>query len=77
MARIDTLLDQYGRPEDQVQVVRRGKNGTQIRRSANYGRSWAVQGERVDTAWILEDGGKRFEQHSHSPKHATYLTKSR
>lgn len=74
MVRVGTRLDQHGRPEDRVQIIRRGKNTTRIRRSTNYGRSWAAEDERVDTNRILEDGGKRFGQHSHNPKHATYLT---
>lgn len=74
MVRVGTLLDKHGRPEDRVQIIRQGKNATRIRRSTNYGRSWTVEDERVDTNRILEDGGKRFEQHSHNPKHATYLT---
>lgn len=72
-ARIGTLLDEHGRPEDRVRIIRRGKNTTRIRRSTNHGRSWAIGDEPVDTVRALEDGGQRFEQHSHNPKHATYL----
>lgn len=73
MARIGTLLDEYGRPEDRVQIIRRSKHTTRIRRSADFGRSWAVEDERVDTTRILDDGGRRFKQHSHNPKQATYV----
>ena len=41
---------------------------------ANYGRSWATEDEQVDTALILDDGGKLWERHSKNPKHATYLS---
>ncbi|MCQ4620697.1 hypothetical protein KBX19_05675 [Corynebacterium sp. CCUG 71335] len=74
MARVGTLLDEHGRSEDRLRIIRLGKNNTRIRRSANHGRSWAVEDEQVDTDRVLDDGGKRFEQHSHNPKHATYLT---
>lgn len=73
MVRVGTLFDEHGRPEDRVQIIRRGKNTTRVRRSTNHGRSWTPEDERVDTNRVLEDGGKRFEQHSHNPKHATYL----
>ncbi|AJK70110.1 recombinase family protein [Corynebacterium marinum] len=72
MARVGTLLDDYGRPADRVQIIRRGKNNTRIKRSTNYGRSWAVEDELVPTGLILDDGGLRFEQHSNNPTHATY-----
>ena len=58
MGRIETLLDQYGRPEDQMQIIRRGKNTTRIRRSTNYGWSWVTEDEQVDTARILLDDGQ-------------------
>lgn len=39
MVRVGTLLDELGRPEDKVQIVRRGKINTRIKRSTNHGRS--------------------------------------
>lgn len=73
MARITTLLDEYGRPMDKVQVIHRGKINTRIRRSADYGRSWDVNNQQVPTETVLHDDGQRFAQHSANPKHASYV----
>ena len=73
MVRIGTLLDDYGRPLDKVQIIHRGKNNTRIRRSADYGRSWEVDNQQVPTGTVLFDDGQRFAQHSANPKHATYV----
>ncbi|MGD7003708.1 recombinase family protein [Corynebacterium halotolerans] len=69
-----TLLGTGGRPEGRVQIIRKGKKATRIRRSVNYGRSWAAEDEQVDTGLILDDGGRLWEQHTTNPKHATYLS---
>ena len=53
MPRVGTLLGTCGRPEDQVQIIRKGQTTTRIKRSVNYGRSWATEEEQVDTALIL------------------------
>lgn len=74
MPRVGTLLGTGGRPEDRVQIIRKGQHTTRIKRSANYGRSWATEDEQVDTALILDDGGRLWDQHSKNPKHATYLS---
>lgn len=71
--RVRTLLDEFGRPQDKVQIVRRGKINTRIKRSTNYGRSWAFDSEQVPTNRILLDDGQRFAQYSSNPKHATYV----
>lgn len=73
MSRVGTLLDQDGRPEARVQIVRKSKKTTKIRRPTNYGRSWSTTVETVPTDLILDDGGQRFEQHSDNPRHATWL----
>lgn len=73
MARVGTLLDDYGRPIDRVQIIHRGKNNTRIRRSADYGRSWEVNNQQVPTDTVLLDDGQRFARHSANPKHATYV----
>lgn len=73
MVRVGTLLDEFGRPEDKVQIVRRGKINTRIRRSADHGRSWAFDSEQVPTERILLDDGQRFAQYSGNPKHASYV----
>lgn len=73
MVRIGTLLDEFGRPEDKVQIVRRGKINTRILRSTDYGRSWAADSEQVSSHRILMDDGRQFAQHSHNPQHATYV----
>lgn len=72
MSRIGTLLDPNGRPEARIQIIRKSKNTTKIRRPANYGRSWSTTVETVPTDQVLDDGGKRFEQHSANPRHATW-----
>lgn len=54
MTRVGTLFDQHGRPEDRVQIIRQGKNTTQIRRAANHGRSWTDEDEQVDFEEILD-----------------------
>ncbi|MFZ2503942.1 MAG: hypothetical protein WAW88_14860, partial [Nocardioides sp.] len=54
MTRVSTLFDQHGRPEDRVQIIRQGKNTTQIRRAANHGRSWTDEDEQVDFEEILD-----------------------
>lgn len=59
-----------------MQILRRGKNNTRIRRLMNHVRSWSAEGEQDDTNLILDDDGVCFEQHSHNPRHATYLTRS-
>lgn len=74
MPRVGTLLGTGGRPEDRVQIIRKGKKVTRIKRPANYGRSWAAEDEQVDTGLILDDGGRLWEQHTTNPKHATYLS---
>lgn len=73
MSRVATLLDEYGRPADRVEVIRKGKINTRIRRSTNYGRSWSSVDEHVATELILDDAGTRFEQHSSNPTHATLI----
>lgn len=73
MARIGTLLDDYGRPIDRVQIIHRGKHNTRIQRSADYGRSWEVNNQQVPTETVVFDDGQRFAQHSANPKHATYV----
>lgn len=73
MSRIGTLLDTFGRPEDQVEIIRRSKKTTRIRRSIHNGRSWSPADQLVATELILDDGGARFEQHAQNPGHATYL----
>lgn len=73
MPRVGTLLGTGGRPDDRVQIIRKGKNTTRIKRPANYGRSWQVEDEQVDTALIVDDGGALWDQHSSNPGHATYL----
>lgn len=73
MVRVGTLLDEFGRPEDKVQIIRRGKVNTRILRSTNYGRSWAADSEQVPTGRVLLDDGRQFAQHSHRPQHATYV----
>lgn len=73
MPRIGTLLDTVGRPVDRVEIIRRSKKTTRIRRSTNHGRSWSPAEESVPTEVILDDGGQRFEQHTQNPGHATYL----
>lgn len=74
MPRAGTLLGTGGRPEGRVQIIRKRKKVTWIKRSANHGRSWAAEDEQVETALILDDGGRLWEQHSKNPKHATYLS---
>lgn len=74
MPRAGTLLGTDGRPEDRVQIIRKGKKTTRITRSANHGRSWAAEDEQVDTDLIVDDGGTLWEQHSQNPTHATYLS---
>lgn len=73
MPRVGTLLGTGGRPEAQVQIIRKGKKATRIKRFANYGRSWVDEAKQVDTDLILDDGGRIWEQHSSNPGHATYL----
>lgn len=73
MPRVGTLLGTGGRPEARVQIIRKTKNTTRIKRSTNNGRSWSVDEDTVDTDLILDDGGKLWDQHSHNPGHATYL----
>ena len=73
MARLGTLLDTVGRPEDRVEIIRRSKKTTRIRRSTNNGRSWSPTDQLVATELILDDGGARFDQHAQNPGHATYL----
>ena len=73
MVRVATLLDEFGRPEDKVQLIRRGKINTRILRSTDYGRSWAAVSEEVPSERILLDDGQRFAQHAASPKHATHV----
>lgn len=73
MVRVGTLLDEFGRPEDKVQIIHRGKINTRIRHSADYGRSWAADSEQVSTGRVLLDDGQRFTQHSHNPRHASYV----
>lgn len=73
MARIGTLLDTVGRPEDRVEIIRKSKKTTRIRRSTNNGRSWSPTDQLVATELILDDGGTRFDQHAQNPGHATYL----
>ena len=73
MPRIGTLLDTVGRPEDRVEIIRKSKKTTRIRRSTNNGRSWSPTEELVATELILDDGGARFDQHTQNPGHATYL----
>ena len=73
MARLGTLLDTVGRPEGRVEIIRKSKKTTRIRRSTNNGRSWSPIEELVATELILDDGGARFEQHAQNPGHATYL----
>lgn len=73
MPRVATLLGEYGRPADRVQVLRKGKINTRIRRSTNYGRSWSPADDLVATELILNDASQRFEQHSSNPTHATLI----
>lgn len=73
MARLGTLLDTVGRPEDRVEIIRKSKKTTRIRRSTNNGRSWSPTDQLVATELILDDGGARFDQHTQNPGHATYL----
>lgn len=73
MTRVGTLLDSFGRPEQRVQIIRKGKTTTRIRHSTDHGRSWSSQEDKVDSGLILDDGGELWEKHSHNPKHATYL----
>ena len=73
MPRIGTLLDTVGRPEDRVEIIRKSKKTTRIRRSTNNGRSWSPTDQLVATELILDDGGARFDQHAQNPGHATYL----
>lgn len=74
MPRIGTLLQPDGRPDSRVQIIRKGKTTTRIKRPTDHGRSWATEDEHVDTELILDDGGTRWEQHARNPKHATYLS---
>ncbi|MGV0389581.1 hypothetical protein [Corynebacterium sanguinis] len=55
MSRVGTLLDQDGRPEARVQIVRKSKKTTKIRRPTNYGRSWSTTVETV----LLQSWGSR------------------
>lgn len=73
MVRIGTLLDEYGRPIDKVQIIHRGKNNTRIKRSTDYGRSWEATDQQVPTSTVLFDDGQRCAQYSRNPQHATYL----
>ncbi len=73
MARIGTLLGRFGRPEDKIQIIHRGKANTRIVRSADYGRSWARDSEQVPSDRVLADDGQRFDQYSANPKHATHV----
>lgn len=73
MVRLGTLLDTFGRPEDRVEIIRKSKKTTRIRRSTNNGRSWSPAQELVATELILDDAGQRFDQHAQNPGHATYL----
>lgn len=73
MPRLGTLLDTVGRPEDRVEIIRKSKKTTRIRRSTNHGRSWSPADQLVATELILDDGGARFDQHAQNPGHATYL----
>ena len=58
VSRMGTLLGTGGRPEAQVQIIRKGKKATRIKWFANYGRSWVDEAEQVDTDLILDDGGR-------------------
>ncbi|MDR7328737.1 recombinase family protein [Corynebacterium guangdongense] len=73
MVKVGTLIDELGRPEDKVQIVRRGKSNTRIARSTDYGRSWASESEQVPSDRVLADDGQRFDQHSANPAHATHV----
>lgn len=73
MGRIGTLLDRFGRPEDKIQIIQRGKVNTRIVRSAAYGRSWARDSEQVPSDRVLADDGQRFDQYSANPTHATHV----
>lgn len=73
MVRVGTLVDEFGRPEDKVQIIRRGQVNTRIARSTDYGRSWAADSKQVPSERILLDDGQRFVQHSANPTHATHL----
>lgn len=56
-----------------MQIIRKGKRTTRIKRPVDHGRAWAIEDEQIDTDLILDDGGQLWEQHSHNPKHASYL----
>lgn len=73
MGRIGTLLDRFGRPEDKIQIIQRGKVNPRIVRSAAYGRSWARDSEQVLSDRVLADDGQRFDQYSANPTHATHV----
>lgn len=76
MSRIGTLLGLAGRPEAQVQIMRRGAKNTRIRRQSavDHRIVWDTHDTIVPTQWVLDDGGALWDKHNHNPKAATWLS---